>query len=43
MKPNSDVIPVVWPHDGNKITGQGESTKDQYLKDGGYTIMNYFE
>jgi phage terminase large subunit-like protein len=34
MKPNSDVIPVIWPHDGNKITGQGESTKDQYLKAG---------
>jgi len=34
MKPNSDIIPVIWPHDGNKITGQGESTKDQYIKAG---------
>ena len=34
MKPNSDIIPVIWPHDGNKITGQGESTKDQYLSAG---------
>lgn len=30
MKTNSDVIPVAYPHDGNRITGQGESTRDQY-------------
>jgi len=34
MKPNADAIPCVWPHDGNKITGQGSSTKDQYLEAG---------
>jgi len=34
MKPNADIIPVAWPHDGNKITGQGQSTADQYLAAG---------
>ena len=34
MKTNSDVIPVAYPHDGNRITGQGESTRDQYANAG---------
>jgi len=34
MQKNSDTIPVIWPHDGNKVTGQGETTKDQYLSAG---------
>ena len=29
-KPNSDKIPVIWPHDGNKTLGQGGTTKEQY-------------
>lgn len=34
MKTNSDIIPVAYPHDGNKITGQGQSTRDQYAQAG---------
>jgi len=34
MKSNSDRIPVAYPHDGNKITGQGQSTRDQYAQAG---------
>ena len=34
MKPNSDIIPVIWPHDGNKTLGQGGTTKEQYLSAG---------
>lgn len=29
MKPNSDKIPCVWPHDGNKM-GHDGTTRDQY-------------
>lgn len=29
MKPNSDIVPVAWPHDGNKM-GRDGTTRDQY-------------
>lgn len=34
MKPHSNIVPVIWPHDGNKTLGQGGPTKNQYLNVG---------
>ena len=39
-KPNSDIIPVVWPHDGNKTLGQGGPTKEQYAAAGVNMFFN---
>jgi len=39
MKPNTDIIPVIWPHDGNKTLGKGAATTIQYREAG----VNMFE
>jgi phage terminase large subunit-like protein len=38
MKPHTDVIPVIWPHDGNKKLGEGAATRVQYA-DAGVTMF----
>ena len=40
MKPNSDVIPVVWPHDGHKMGAGGQTTSDQYTSAGVNMYVN---
>ncbi|MCP4866481.1 MAG: hypothetical protein GY897_21290 [Alteromonas sp.] len=42
MKPNSDKIPCEWPHDGNKVTGQGGTTKEQYVAAGVNMLDTHF-
>lgn len=42
MKPNSDTIPVIWPHDGNKTLGQGGTTKEQYMAAGVNMMDDHF-
>jgi len=34
MKPHASTVPTFWPHDGNKVTGQGGTTKEQYAAAG---------
>ena len=41
-KPNSHIIPVVWPHDGNKTLGQGGTTKEQYAAAGVNMMDSHF-
>ena len=40
-KPNQ-WIPVIWPHDGNKHTGQGGTTKEQYARHGVNMFHTHF-
>jgi len=42
MKPNSDIVPVAWPHDGNKTLGQGGTTKEQYRAAGVNMMDTHF-
>ena len=34
MKPNTDIVPVVYPHDGNKMVTADETTRNQYQSAG---------
>ena len=35
-------IPMIWPHDGNKVLGQGEATKQQYANCGVNMFHTHF-
>jgi len=40
MKPNIDIIPVVWPHDGHKMGTGGQTTSDKYTSAGVNMYVN---
>jgi len=42
MKPHTHLVPVEWPHDGNKTLGQGGTTKEQYMSAGVNMLRNHF-
>jgi len=40
MKQNSDIVPVVWPHDGHKLGSGGQTTSDKYISAGVNMYVN---
>lgn len=42
MKPNANIVPVIFPHDGNKAIGQGVTTANQYRSAGANMAQTHF-